>query len=111
MPLIWNPREWLKQRGVTRASQVRRIVRERTGYVLSNQAWGDLLDNEPKMLRVKTLQALCDAFYCCLSDFFEVKPAAAFRSHPKKPPNTQSPEDASSVETRTVNNAEPEKPS
>jgi hypothetical protein len=110
MPVIWNLREWLKERGVTRASQVRRIVRERTGYILSIQAWCDLFNDQPKMLRVETSQALCDAFYCCLSDFFEVKPGAASRSHPKKPrpPNSLGPDDDPKVETGTRNNAQPE---
>src|SRR5258708_13973842 len=83
MPVIWNLREWLKERGVTRASQVRRIVRERTGYPLSTQAVCDLFNDQPKMLRVETSQAVCDGFYCCLSEFFEVKPRAARRSRGK----------------------------
>src|ERR1700686_5532934 len=97
MPDTWNLREWLKERGITRASEVRRIVHERTGRMLSNQAVGDLLNNQPKMVRVETSQLLCDAFYCCLSDFFEVKPRAASRFHGKRscPPNLLSSKDDS----------------
>ena len=83
MPVIWNLREWLRERGITRASHVSRIVRERTGYVLSTQAVCDLLNDQPKMLRLETSQALCDAFYCRLSDFFEVMPRAVCRPHVK----------------------------
>jgi hypothetical protein len=41
------------------------------------------------MLRLETGQALCDAFYFRLSDFFEVMPDAASRSHRKtnRPPD------------------------
>ena len=85
MPVIWNLREWLRERGITRASHVSRIVRERTGYVLSTQAVCDLLNDQPKMLRLETSQALCDAFYCRLSDFFEVIPRAVCRPHVKTP--------------------------
>lgn len=85
MPAIWNLRKWLEEQGITSASEVRRIVRERTGYVLSKQAVCDLLNNQPKMVRIETSQALCDAFYCCLSEFFEVKPGAAFRTHRQAP--------------------------
>ena len=74
-----NLRGWLKDRGITRASEVRRIVQEQTGYKLSNQAVCDLLNNQPKMIRIETSQALCDAFYCRLSDFLEVKPALAVK--------------------------------
>jgi DNA-binding Xre family transcriptional regulator len=107
MPVIWKFREYLSERGITRAAQVSRIVREHTGYVLSTQAVCDLFNDQPKMLRVETSQALCDAFYCCLSDFFEVKPQAACRSHHKtpRPPNPMSPDP--SVETGTGNNAPP----
>src|SRR5687768_12264601 len=67
------------------STHVSRIVRERTGYVLSTQAVCDLLNDQPKMLRLETSQALCDAFYCRLSDFFEVMPGAVCRPHVKTP--------------------------
>lgn len=85
MPVKWNLREWLRERGITRASQVSKIVRERTGYVLSTQAVCDLLNNQPKMLRLETGEALCDAFYCRLSDFLEVVPRAVSRAQVNKP--------------------------
>lgn len=84
MPVKWALRERLKERGITRASQVSTIVRERTGYVLSTQAVCDLFNDQPKMLRLETSQALCDAFYCRLSDFLEVMPRAVSRLHSKK---------------------------
>ena len=77
MPVMWNLRDLLKERGITRASEVSRIIRERTGYKLSTQAVCDLLNSEPKMVRIETTAAFCDAFYCRLSDFFEVSPIAA----------------------------------
>ena len=84
MPIKWNLRERLKEEGFTCASQVSRIVFDRTGYELSTQAVCDLLNEQPKMLRLETSEALCDAFYCQLSDFLEVKPRAVSRSHLKK---------------------------
>lgn len=90
MPVKWNLREWLRERGITRASQVSKIVRERTGYELSTQAVCDLLNDQPKMLRIETSQALCDAFYCRLSDFLEVMPQAVCRSRANKPRRVQS---------------------
>jgi len=97
MSAIWNLREFLKARGITRASEVRRIIHERTGRLLSHQAVSDLLKKQPKMVRVETGQLICDAFYCCLSDFFEVKPRAASKFHGKRsgPPNLLSSKDDS----------------
>jgi DNA-binding Xre family transcriptional regulator len=102
MPIKWNLREWLRERGVTRASHVSKIVFDRTGYVLSTQAVCDLLNAQPKMLRLETSEALCDAFYCRLSDFLEVKPHAVSRSRVKKNRQleTGSSRDDSVVESR-----------
>jgi LacI family transcriptional regulator len=66
---------------MTRASQISKIILERTGYIISIQAVCDLLNGRPNMLKVKTLQAICDAFYCKLSDFCEVMPLAASKAH------------------------------
>ncbi len=81
MEMRWTLREFLKERGITRASQISKIIHERTGYILSIQAVWDLLNGRPKMLKVKTLQAICDAFYCKLSGFCEVMPLAASKAH------------------------------
>ena len=83
MPVMWNLRDLLKERGITRASEVSRIIRERTGYKLSTQAVCDLLNSEPKMVRIETTAAFCDAFYCRLSDFFEVSPSAGRKPQTK----------------------------
>ncbi len=83
MPVIWNLRDLLKERGITRASEVSRIIRERTGYKLSTQAVCDLLNSQPKMVRIETTVAFCDAFYCRLSDFFEVSPIAGRKPQTK----------------------------
>jgi len=83
MPVMWNLRDLLKERGITRASEVSRIIRERTGYRLSTQAVCDLLNSQPKMVRIETTAAFCDAFYCRLSDFFEVSPIAGRKPQTK----------------------------
>lgn len=85
MPVVWNLRELLKQRGITRACHVSKIIRERTGYRLSTQAVCDLLNGEPKMIRLETAQAFCDAFYFRISDFFEMMPAAARKPQERRP--------------------------
>jgi hypothetical protein len=89
MPVVWTLRDLLKQRGITRASHVSKIVYERTGYRLSTQAVCDLLNGEPKMIRLETAQALCDSFYFRISDFFEMMPAAARKPQQKRPPRLE----------------------
>jgi DNA-binding Xre family transcriptional regulator len=77
MPVNWKLRDLLKERGGNSAAKISRIVLEQTGYQLSTQAVCDLLKRQPKMIRLETIQALCDAFYIRLSDFLEVLPSAA----------------------------------
>lgn len=77
MPSNWKLRELLKERGVKSASEISRSVRDQTGYQLSIQAVCDLLNAKPRMIRLETIQAICDSFYIRLSDFLEVLPSAA----------------------------------
>ena len=82
MPINWKLRDLLKERGGNNASEISRIVLDQTGYQLSTQAVCDLL-RQPKMIRLETIQALCDAFYIRLSEFLEVLPSAAQRAKKK----------------------------
>jgi DNA-binding Xre family transcriptional regulator len=77
MPIDWKLRELLKERGGNSAAKIRKIVLEQTGYQLSTQAVCDLLKRQPKMIRLETMQAICDAFYIRIADFLDVLPSAA----------------------------------
>jgi len=85
MPIKWKLRECLEERGITSASEVSKLVRNRTGYVLSTQAVCDLFNEQPKMIRLETGEALCNAFHCCLNDFVEVVPKRVYNSPANKP--------------------------
>jgi len=74
MPIKWNLREVLRQVGLTKATEVSRIIYDRTEYRISTQAVCDLLNDKPKMLRLDTAQAFCDAFGLRLGDFCEIVP-------------------------------------
>jgi|SRR5215212_5114618 hypothetical protein len=74
MSVKWILREVLAQRGFTTASEISRIIQERTRYSISTQAVCDLLNDEPKMLRIETARAFCDAFGLRVSEFFDMEP-------------------------------------
>lgn len=76
MSAKWKFQEFLASRGVVKASDAHRIIQQRTGHEISKQAVSKLLTRSPKMIRVETAVAICDAFYCQLSDFFEIGPPA-----------------------------------
>ena len=76
MPTKWKLRELLKERGVKSASEISRSLEE-IGHQLSIQAVCDLLNRPPKMIRLETIEAICNAFYIPLSEFLEVLPMAS----------------------------------
>lgn len=82
MPTQWKLRELLKERGVKSASEISRSLEE-IGHQLSVQAVCDLLNRQPKMIRLETIQAICDAFYIPLSEFLEVLPMASQKPQKK----------------------------
>ena len=77
MPINWKLRELLKERGGNSAAKISKILLEQTGYQLSTQAVCDLLKRQPKMIRLETMEAICDAFYIRIVDFLDVFPSAA----------------------------------
>ena len=83
MPINWRLRELLKERGGSNAAEISRIVLDQADYQLSIQAVCNLLNAQPKMIRLETIQAVCDSFYIRLSDFLEVLPSAAQKSTKK----------------------------
>src|ERR1051325_8983 len=83
MPANWKLRDLLKERGGNNASEISRIVLEQTGYQLSIQAVCNLLNAQPKMIRLETIQAICDSFYIRIGDFLDVFPSAAQQSKKK----------------------------
>jgi len=88
MPINWKLRDLLKERGGNNASEISRIVLDRTGYQLSTQAVCDLL-RQPKMIRLETMQAICNSFYIRLSDFVEVLPSAVQKAKKKRSVETR----------------------
>jgi hypothetical protein len=72
----------LKERGVKSASEISRSLEE-IGHQLSVQAICDLLNRQPKMIRLETIEAICNAFYIPLSEFLEVLPMASQKPQEK----------------------------
>ena len=100
MPTNWRLRELLKERGVKSASEISRSLEE-IGHQLSVQAVCDLLNRQPKMIRLETIEAICNAFYIPLSEFLEVLPMASQRPQKKKR-TRQPPSDESAQRARGV---------
>lgn len=77
MPITWNLKKWLAvERDIYRPSELQAVLAERAGVQLTLQAISSLLNKQPGALRLQTIQALCNALDCKLSDFCDVTPDA-----------------------------------
>lgn len=77
MPVTWNLKKWLAvERDIYRPSELQTLLAERAGVHLTLQAISSLLNKKPGALRLQTVQALCNALDCKLSDFCDVTPDA-----------------------------------
>lgn len=75
MPVMWNLKKWLAiERDIYRPSELQALLAERAGVQLSLQAVSSLINGTPSALRLQTIQALCTALDCKLSDFCDVLP-------------------------------------
>jgi DNA-binding Xre family transcriptional regulator len=75
MPVVWNLKKWLAvERDIYRPSELQALLGERAGVQLSLQAVSALINGTPSALRLQTIQALCNALDCKLSDFCDVLP-------------------------------------
>jgi DNA-binding Xre family transcriptional regulator len=78
MPIVWNLKKWLAmERDIYRPSELQTLLAEKAGVQLSLQAISALINAKPNALRLQTIQALCNALDCKLSDFCEVLPDTA----------------------------------
>lgn len=55
-------------------ADIQRMIEEKTGVRWSLETISQLVNKTPKALRLKTLQTICSAFQCQLSDICEILP-------------------------------------
>lgn len=78
MPVVWNLKKWLAvERDIYRPSELQALLAEKAGVQLSLQAVSALINGKPNALRLQTIQAMCNALDCKLSDFCDVLPDPA----------------------------------
>jgi hypothetical protein len=86
MPIQWTLRKWLAvTHDVYGATALRTRILDATGIDISTQALGELLRKPPRALRTETVQAICTAFQCKLSEFCDVTPGPARRRSRHRP--------------------------
>src|SRR4051812_18687457 len=88
MPLTWNLKKWLAvERDIYRPFELQALLSKKAGVHLSIQTLSALVNAKPNALRLRTMQALCNALDCKLSDFCEVSPDSAAEQRKRKVAN------------------------
>jgi len=73
MAFTWTLRELVATKfGIDKPADLHRLLTERTNLKITVQAVGLLLSKPPEALRIPTMQALCTALNCKLSDFASI---------------------------------------
>lgn len=75
--IVWNFRIWLaKEHEIFSPVQLQKVLVTRAGVRLSLQTLSNLMKNCPGAIRFQTMQAICNALNCRLSDFCQMTPDA-----------------------------------
>lgn len=75
MPIKWNLKRYLAAKHhIYSAKELQRLVIKKTGIIISHANICKLVNNEPRQLNLKTVEIICSALSCELSDFFNVTP-------------------------------------
>ena len=92
MPVVWNLKKWLVvERDIYRPSELQELLKSEAGIYLSLQSVSALINGKPNALRLQTIQALCNALNCKLSDFCDVIPDKADKGRKKRKVAGESP--------------------
>lgn len=74
MSIHWTLKSLAASKGLYKASAIQRVITEKTGVIISIQNICNLLGNKQQTIRLKTMEVICSALDCTLSDFCIVKP-------------------------------------
>ena len=86
MSMIWSLKKTMVLRnGLYRPADLREALVECLGVQLSLTSVSALVNRQPRALRVRTMQAICNTLNCRLSDFCEIEPDDFARNKPKLP--------------------------
>jgi len=76
MAIKWILKKYIKDKhSIDTAKTFKEKINKKTGVSVSLQNVCNLLSKSPNMIRLETMQILCDALDCRLSDFIEITPS------------------------------------
>jgi DNA-binding Xre family transcriptional regulator len=76
MTISWNFKKVLnKKHSITSATELKKLISEKTGVTISLQNICNYLNETPAMIRLETIEIICTATDCTLQDFLEISPS------------------------------------
>lgn len=74
MAINWRLKAYLSQKHhIYTATNLQRVVIEKTGIVISLQNLCNLINHRPKMIRLETMEIICQALGCSLGDILIIR--------------------------------------
>lgn len=75
MAINWNLKTFLSKKfSISRATEIQKMIKTKTGVIISIQNVCNYLNSKPKTLRLETIEIFCTAFDCNMNDFCKVSP-------------------------------------
>lgn len=86
MAVRWQLKTYLaRQHGIFRPTDLRDLVLKKTNILISLPNMSKLLNHKPSSIKLKTMELLCTALSCELSDFCQINPSTSkLPEHVKK---------------------------
>src|SRR3989339_144503 len=63
---------------------LQKIISQKTGVIISVQNLANMANKRPKQIRLETIELICSALNCKLSDILEIKPRQFKNTNDKK---------------------------
>ncbi|QEH69196.1 helix-turn-helix domain-containing protein [Cellulosilyticum sp. WCF-2] len=75
MALEWRLRHVMAEKNIWSGAELGRLLEEKAGYSISPPSISALLNNEPRVVKAETMDALCTALECSPGDLWKHKPS------------------------------------
>lgn len=76
MAIHWKLKKYaIDQHSLIRLKDLQQYVVDKTGIIISVQHLSDLVRGCPKSIKLSTMETLCSAFNCTLSDLLVIEPS------------------------------------
>lgn len=74
MAIQWRLKTLAGERGIYRAKDLQKKITQKTGVIISLQNLCNLLKQQPQSVKLQTIEIICTALDCTITDFCSIKP-------------------------------------